>query len=84
MAWYGTREGFNANEPRMLFIYWGVFVLFFLTTLYMALLDIRYIFLEFKLGERELFDDTIGNEAFRQAIRDAQQTNQAPGDAEDT
>lgn len=77
MAWYGTREGFNNQEARALFIYWGIFVLFFLTTLYMALLDIRYIFLEFKLGERELFDETIGNEAFRQAIRDAQQANKS-------
>ena len=83
MAWYGTRDGFNSQEARALFIYWGFFVLFFLTTLYMALLDIRYIFLEFKLGEREVFDDTIGNEAFRQAIRDAQQANQAPRDRED-
>lgn len=69
MAWYGTRSGFAEYGLRVLLIYWGLFALLLLTTLYMALLDIRYTLLQFKLGERELFDKTLGDEAFRRELR---------------
>ena len=70
MAWYGTRPGFSEIGLRASLIYWGVFLLFLLVTLYLALLDIRYNLLKFKLGERALFEDTIGNEDLRKELSD--------------
>lgn len=73
MAWYGTRTGFSEHGLRALVIYWGVFSLLLLVALYMALLDIRYNLLQFRLGERDLFENTLGDESFRRDIRDARE-----------
>lgn len=79
MAWYGTRSGFGEYGLRVLMIYWGIFALLLLTTLYLALLDIRYTLLEFKLGERELFEDTLGDETFRRELRNAHDEDRPGG-----
>ena len=42
-----------------------------LTAFYVVLLDIRYIRMQFKIGERELFRETVDNEQFRRALREA-------------
>ena len=80
MAWYGTRAGFGEYSARVLFIYWGIFFLLLLLTLYMALLDIRYNLLQFKFGERELFEDTLGDETFRKELRAARKDDGDPPD----
>jgi len=69
MAWYGSEPGVTSLEPGFLIIYWLVFGLSFLISLYMAFLDMRYIRLQYKLGEKELFEDTLGSEDFRTALR---------------
>jgi len=68
MAWHGTGGALDGWGPRPVLIYWGVFFLFLLMALYMALLDLRYIWLQFKLGERALYNETLGEEAFRKEI----------------
>ncbi len=72
MAWYGSRPGFNEYGRNVLVAYWGFFFLFLLVTLYMVLLDFRFIRMEFKMGERALFEDTLGSEDFRKNLRAAQ------------
>lgn len=68
MAWYGTRVEFGDDGLRAMLIYWGVFLLFLLATLYLALLDIRYVWMEYRMGERELFEDTLGSDDLREAL----------------
>jgi hypothetical protein len=50
------------------FLYWSFFALLILVALYMALLDIRYIRLQFLLEKREIFGKTLGDKEFRRAI----------------
>ncbi len=53
-------------------IFWMVWLLLLLIALFCVLLDIRYLRVLYRMHERELFKETLGNEAFRQAIIDAQ------------
>lgn len=52
-------------------VYWSVFLLFLLLAVYVALLDLRYTRMQYSHGERELFEDTLGSEEFRTALRDS-------------
>ncbi len=40
-------------------LYWALFTFFILAALYVAMLDIRFIRLQYKMKERELFRDTF-------------------------
>lgn len=51
-----------------LVVYWGVFFLSLLVTMYMVLLDLRYIRLMYVREEKGLFEDTLGSEEFRRAL----------------
>jgi membrane protein YdbS with pleckstrin-like domain len=77
MAWYTARHAHAAAQGGP---FWIVFAIVFLallaTTLYMTLIDIRYIRLQYKIAERELFRDTLGNEDFREQVRQAQARKQ--------
>jgi predicted Holliday junction resolvase-like endonuclease len=83
MAWYGSE---HLHEPGYTFVFWGIYwavaLLLLAIAIYMVLIDLRYLRLQFKLAERELFLDTLGSEDFRREIRDAQaRKNQGDGDA---
>ena len=68
MAWYGVKPGVvNLGWP-LLGVYWGVFVLSLLVTLYMVLLDFRYIRLLYVQGEKQLYEETLGSDEFRRAL----------------
>ena len=77
MAWSGTRPGVTSLDPVYQIAYWGLFLVALLVALYMALLDLRYIRMQYSLGEKELFEDTLGSEEFRAALRKTQ-PRQAP------
>lgn len=49
--------------------YWVVVFVLLGIALYCAFLDIRYIRLQYTLARRELFHETLGNEAFRRHLR---------------
>ena len=49
-------------------VYWGFFLLLLLATLYIAVLDIRFIRAEYAVMKRELFKETLGDEKLRQAL----------------
>lgn len=73
MAYFGVNmEGLRAS-PAYFFSYWGIFLLLFLAAIYCAMLDFRYIRLQMKIEERELYRQTLGDEQFRRALRQAQE-----------
>lgn len=78
MAWSGTRPGVTSLEPVYQIAYWGLFLVALLVALYMALLDLRYIRMQYTLGEKELFEDTLGSEEFRTALRQARTQDRRP------
>lgn len=83
LVWYGAKPGVTSLGRPALAVYWGVFLISLAVTFYMVLLDLRYIRLQYSLGEKELFEETLGSEEFRKALRRARQSGSgAPeGDA---
>lgn len=73
MAWYGSE---HLRDPGLSLWFWGFYwaaalVLLFIA-MYMVLIDLRYIRLQYKVAERDIFLDTLGSEDFRREIRTAQ------------
>lgn len=50
------------------FIYWSIFLLIILTAMYMAVLDFRYIRVQFVVEKRSIFGRTLGSEEFRKSL----------------
>ncbi|MBX7257392.1 MAG: hypothetical protein K1Y02_13595 [Candidatus Hydrogenedentes bacterium] len=73
MAWFGVQTLALRNSPTLFLAYWGVFFVLFVVVLYCVLLDLRYIRMQHALGERQAFQDILGDEKFRAALRQAQQ-----------
>ena len=72
------------HESKTLFVvYWGVFLLLFLGTLYIVALDLRYIRAQHAIAERDLFQETLGDREFREALNEAVRT-QPDDNADDT
>ncbi len=71
MAWGGVRLESVRESPVLFWIYWGVFFVLFMVTLYIVLVDIRFIRVQQALALREAFRDTLGDKQFRSALRDA-------------
>ena len=65
MAWKGADDVTAETSRLYLLVYWGVFMVLLCIAIYMALLDLRYIRMQFKIGERELFLKTVDDEEFR-------------------
>jgi len=56
------------SDLRNFFIYWAIFFFLFLAAIYLALLDFRYIRAQYAIARREVFQQTLGEEAFRKAL----------------
>lgn len=69
MAWHGARSFEPIPSKWYLAIYWGVFLAALIVAMYVVILDIRYIRLMYALGQREIFENTLGSEEFRKALR---------------
>jgi len=69
MAWGGVGWQPLRESVLFFFLYWGAFFCLFLAAVYIAILDIRYVRMEYAIAKRELFKDTLGDEKFRQALR---------------
>jgi hypothetical protein len=54
-----------------LVLYWGAFSILIIAALYIALLDIRYTRMQYKMHERELFQETFMTEEFKKAVQKA-------------
>lgn len=72
MAWYGVKLMARSPSPLFLLVYWGIALLLLCGALYMALLDVRYIRLQYLLSQREIFLETLGSEEFRTQLSAAQ------------
>jgi len=73
MAWFGVQTLAWRNSPTLFLGYWGAFFVLFMIVLYCVLLDFRYIRIQHTVGEREAFQDILGDEKFRAALRQAQE-----------
>lgn len=80
MAWYGP-ETLRGQWPAVLLLaYWTLFLVLMLTALFAALLDLYYIRLQYRLGQREIFRNTLGSEDFRRALRALREKDEPPKD----
>jgi predicted Holliday junction resolvase-like endonuclease len=59
--------------------YWAVFLALVVITLYIVVLDIRYIHLQYTISRRELFRQTWEDESFRKALIEAQRKKRQEG-----
>ena len=74
MAYYGVRLPFTRESPCVYIAYWSVFLAAFVAAIYCAFLDLRYIRVQWAIEERELFRQTLGDESFRKALREGQES----------
>jgi len=81
MAGVGTRLPSLNRSPLVFFGYWGVFALFLLASVAIALLDLRYIRAQYAMGRREAFRQTLGDESFRASLRKASRETTPAGRA---
>ncbi len=72
MAWNGVEELQTGHSMLYLLGYWTLFVGLLLAAFYIVILDLRYIRLQYLLGQRQIFHSTIGSEDFRRALGEAE------------
>jgi len=80
MAWYGANIPWREYSLNFFVIYWGGFMVLFVAAIYCALLDIRYITAQYAAAKREVFRETLGDEDFRRALREAHKKKQSNSD----
>lgn len=71
MAWFGVKWEALRESSVLFFGYWGLFAILLLGAVYIAFLDMRYIRLQYRIAERELFRQTLGEDSFRDELRAA-------------
>lgn len=74
MVWFGAESDTSRQPLLFLVVYWSIFLVLFAVTILIVLLDLRYIRLQYRLGERAIFRQTLGEEALRKSLRRAQST----------
>ena len=72
MAWFGVEWEPLRHSALLFCAYWGGFLLLFLASVYIAVLDIRYIRMQYAVERRNLFRQTIGEQEFRQSLSEAE------------
>ncbi len=68
MAWHGASAAVTASSIWHLLGYWGIFLVLIAVAAYTVVLDIRYIRLQYAIGRRRLFLQTLGSEQFRKNL----------------
>ena len=68
MAWAGVRLEVLRESQFAFLVYWLVFLILFVSAVYIALLDLRYIRVQRVIAERELFRETLADEEFRKVL----------------
>jgi hypothetical protein len=80
LAWFAGdffRQGISLQRVA---VYGGSIALLLLVVLYAVVLDIRFIQLQYKVGKRDLFKETIGSEELRREIRQGQEQHRGAKD----
>ena len=72
IAYDEARESADTQAASGHFVFWGLFVFLILASVYLAMLDMRYIRLQYLLQKREIFGQTLGDSAFRESLLDAE------------
>ena len=72
IAYEEARESADAEAASGHFVFWGLFVFLILASVYLAMLDMKYIRLQYVLQKREIFGQTLGDSVFRQSLLDAE------------
>ncbi len=72
MVLFGVKLKASVVSPWLFLGYWGLFLLLFLVVLFCVLVDLRFIRAERTIMERDVFMETLGDEEFRRALREAQ------------
>lgn len=73
MAVFGVGAESVRSSKVVFLVYWGVFLVFLIAAIVCALLDLRYIRLQYALSKREIFKQTLGEEAFRKKLLAAEE-----------
>ncbi len=71
MAAFGVDMQMLRDSTTLFLVYWGVFTLLFFATLYIVALDMRYIRAQHAIEARDLFQETLGDHEFRDALNEA-------------
>lgn len=69
----GTSDPSPAYPLLVYILYWGIFLLCIVVAVYMVVLDLRYIRLEYVLEKRSIMKEAWEDEDFRKAINAAQE-----------
>jgi hypothetical protein len=69
MAWFGVDAESLRSSVLIFGLYWALFLIFFCTAIALVLLDLRYIRLQYSLGKRAIFEETLGDEEFRRRLK---------------
>lgn len=79
-ASYSPLRLFLRDSLTLFALYWGFCVLIVCIAVYIAFIDMRYIRLQYVLGKREFFKETLGDEGFRKALKAAYEEKQQGDD----
>ena len=74
----GAYFGFFRNSIVTFTLFCTAIAALFFVSVVTAILDFRYIRLQYAAAQRELFRQTLGDESFRAALRDAQRRAKSP------
>lgn len=72
LAYGGRHWDFPRQSLTHFVLYWLVFLGFFVAAMVLAIWDLRYIRAQYRYDERELFQQTLGDEDFRKRLREAE------------
>jgi hypothetical protein len=70
LAFWGAESFRQKYSPWFFVAYWALFLVLLFVALFCAWLDMRYIRLQYKLGQRAIFEETLGSEDFRRELRE--------------
>jgi len=79
LAYGGLHWAFPRQSITHFIVYWIVFFMFFFVALLLAFWDLRYIRAQYRVDERELFHQTLGDEDFRKRLREAERRTRESG-----
>jgi len=68
MAWLGIDSPFVRQSVWHFLLFWGACLGLLAVALYTVVLDIRYIRLQYAIGRRVAFQQTLGSEEFRKEL----------------
>lgn len=78
IRWQALRVALRTS-PWYFVGYWGLFFLLIAVAVYLALLDLRYIRLQYAAAQRRLIQETFEDQEFRNALKQAsKQTRDQP------